>query len=158
VDARHLLGEEQLAARTELYATVSNEDLLAEMRDATLPADSLAQCQERYERSGGAGKVADCFEVSGGRASLVPWLRDRIHWAQYSLVTDASFNEFQAIVCLRALADFGPVLRQRVLRLFHESLELFGVLGLDRELTASDALEGSYREVAPGQPWYKRIA
>jgi hypothetical protein len=36
-------------------------------------------------------------------------------------VTDASFNEFQ-LICRRALADFGPMLRQRVLRLFHDSL------------------------------------
>jgi chemotaxis protein methyltransferase CheR len=136
---------------------MSNEELLAEMRDATVPAESLPQYQEQYERSGGAGQVADYFEVSDGRASLLPQLKNRINWAQYNLVTDASFNEFQAIVCFRALADYGPVLRQRVLRLFHESLEVFGVLGLDRELTPSDALAGSYQQLAHGQPWYKRI-
>ena len=57
-------------------------------------------------------------------------LQNRITWAQYNMVTDASFNEFQMIVCQRALPDFGPLLRQRVLRLFHDSLSLFGVLGL----------------------------
>jgi chemotaxis protein methyltransferase CheR len=153
-----VLGEEQLAARTEVYATMSNEELLGEMRDATVPAESLPQYQEQYERSGGAGRVADYFEVSDGRASLLPQLKNRINWAQYNLVTDASFNEFQAIVCFRALADYGPVLRQRVLRLFHDSLEVFGLLGLDRELTPSDALAASYQQLAPGQPWYKRMA
>jgi chemotaxis protein methyltransferase CheR len=152
-----VLADQQLAARTEVYATVSNEELLAEMRNATVPAESLPQYQEQYERSGGSGRLADYFELSDGRASLLPQLKDRIHWAHYSPVTDASFNEFQAIVCSRALADYGPALRQRVLRLFHESLERFGLLGLDSELAPSDSLAVRYQQVVPGQPWYKRV-
>ena len=74
------------------------------------------------------------------------------------MVTDASFNEFQMIICQRALPDFGPLLRQRVLRLFHDSLSLFGVLGLDREIADGDPLAASYQAVFPHQPWYKRIA
>jgi chemotaxis protein methyltransferase CheR len=50
------------------------------------------------------------------------------------------------------------VLRQRVLRLFHDSLALFGVLGIDRELAPPDAFAASYQPVVPGHPWYKRIA
>jgi chemotaxis protein methyltransferase CheR len=152
-----LLAETQQDARTEIYATLSNEELLAEMRDATLPADELPGYQADYERSGGAGQLTDYLEVADGRASLLPHLRNRITWAQYSLVTDASFNEFEAIVCCRALPDFGPVLRQRVLRLFHDSLAHFGVLGLDREFTHSDTLAGSYQQLVPGEPWYKRV-
>jgi chemotaxis protein methyltransferase CheR len=72
-------------------------------------------------------------------------------------VTDASFNEFQAILCCNALADFGPVLRQRVLRLFHDSLARFGVLCLDRPLSVTDAFAGTYQAVEGDRPWYKRI-
>ena len=153
-----LLANEQLLSRTQIYATICNEELLAEAMDATVPAESMAQYQQGYELAGGTGKLVDYFVLSDGRASLLPQLREHITWAQYSLVTDASFNEFEAIVCLGALADFGPVLRQRVLRLFHESLMLFGVLGIDRELSPSDASAESYQQVVPGQPWYKRIA
>jgi chemotaxis protein methyltransferase CheR len=153
-----LLAEEQLHTRTEIYATMANEELLAEVREASLPAARLAEFQESYVRSGGTGNVADYFELNGGAATLVPHLRSRITWAQYSLVTDASFNEFQAIICCRALPDFGPMLRQRVLRLFHESLARFGILGIDRQLAPSDELAGSYQAIFPSQPWYKRIA
>jgi chemotaxis protein methyltransferase CheR len=153
-----LLAEEQLHARTEIYATMANEELLGEVRTASLPAARMAEFQESYERSGGSGNVADYFEVSDGAATLVPQLRSRITWAQYSLVTDASFNEFEAIICRRALPDFGPLLRQRVLRLFHDSLARFGILGIDRELSPSDALAASYQPIFPRLPWYKRIA
>ncbi|MNU01677.1 hypothetical protein D3C72_2451500 [compost metagenome] len=73
-------------------------------------------------------------------------------------MTDASFNEFNLIVCRRALPDFGPLLRQRVLQLFHASLAPFGVLALDRQFDESEALAAFYRPLLPLQPCYKRIA
>jgi chemotaxis protein methyltransferase CheR len=153
-----VLAEENLYARTEIHATVANDELLAEIREASLPAERLDQFRQAYLDSGGSGNLADYFELKDGRATLLARLKERITWSQYNLVTDASFNEFQAIVCRHALPDFGPVLRQRVLKLFHESLARFGVLAIDRELPESDALATSYQPVFPNQPWYKRIA
>lgn len=153
-----LLAEEQLHLRTEIYATVANEEMVAAAQLASIPAERLAACQEAYFKSGGTAQLTDYFDVCDGRAVLRPALRDRITWAQYSVVTDASFNEFQMIVCQRALPDFGPLLRQRVLRLFHDSLALFGVLGLDREIAVGDPLAANYQAVFPHQSWYKRIA
>ena len=152
-----LLAEEKLYGRTEVFATLASDELLFEAREATLPAASLVQAQRGYEASGGSGRLADYFEVSDGRARLLPRLRERITWLQYCLVTDGSFNEFHAIVCCRALPDFGPLLRQRVLRLFRDSLALFGVLGIDRELVAGDAAAGDYQPLFEDGAWYKRI-
>ena len=153
-----LLAELGLDQRTEIFATVANEGMLADVADASIASDRLALCNESYVQAGGRGDLLAYFEIVDGRAMLLPQLRERITWAQYNLVTDASFNEFQLIVCQRALADFGPSLRARTLRLFHESLALFGVLGLDRELDATDPLGACYQPVVTGQPWYKRIA
>jgi len=153
-----LLEQEQLGARTEIYATVANDALLAEAQEATLTLEQLAQAQVNYERSGGSGKLRDYFVFEGERAVLAPALRGRITWASYNLVTDASFNEFQLISCRRALPDFGPVLRARVLRLFHDSLTHFGVLALDRPLDAGDRLAASYQPLQAPAPWYRRIA
>jgi chemotaxis protein methyltransferase CheR len=152
-----LLAEEKLYGRTEVFATLASDELLAEARNATLPVAQLHEAQPQYEASGGAGRLADYFEVANGEARLLPRLRERITWAQYSLVTDASFNEFHGIVCRRALPDFGPVLRQRVLRLFRDSLSLFGVLGLDRELGPGDAGVADYQPLFEDGGWYKRV-
>jgi chemotaxis protein methyltransferase CheR len=153
-----LLAEEQLHLRTEIYATVANEEMLAAASLASFPAEQMDHYQESYYKSGGTAQLADYFDVAEGRATLLEPLRSRITWAQYNMVTDASFNEFQMIVCQRALPDFGPLLRQRVLQLFHDSLSLFGVMGLDREIAAGDPLAANYQPVFPHQPWYKRIA
>ncbi|MEN3274903.1 MAG: chemotaxis protein methyltransferase CheR [Massilia sp.] len=152
-----LLHEEGLLARTELFATLANDELLAEMREGSLDAGELPALQENYLLGGGTGQLADYFEVRDGRAFLLPRLRARITWAGYNLVTDASFNEFQAIICQRALADFGPMLRQRVLRLFHESLSRFGVLGIDREMAPGDAHAAAYQPLLGQLPWYRRV-
>jgi len=153
-----LLADEQLHARTEIFATVANEEMLADVADASIPMERMEEYQENYLKSGGTSNLIDYFDVKGKRAMLRPHLRNRITWAQYNLVTDASFNEFQLILCRRALPDFGPMLRQQTLKLFHDSLSLFGVLGLDRELGEGDALYPHYQAVFAHQPWYKRIA
>ncbi|WP_313176837.1 CheR family methyltransferase [Massilia sp.] len=152
-----LLHEEGVLARTEIFATVANEELLAGMRAASLDADTLPVLEQHYREGGGSGRLADYFDVGGGRAVLLPQLRGRITWAGHNLVTDASFNEFQAIVCCRDLRDFGPMLRQRALRLFHDSLARFGVLGIACALGPGDAIAGDYQLLGyPG--WYKRVA
>ena len=162
-----LLQEEQLLNRTEIFATVAQEDMLAEAGAAPgagtgtggagTPAERLAQYQQQYAASGGSAALADYFDIKGGRAVLKAALRERIIWAQYNMATDASFNEFDLIVCRRALADYGPQLRQRALRLFHDSLALFGVLGIDRVFERGDPLAAHYQPLFAQQPWYKRV-
>ena len=153
-----LLADEALHGRTEIFATVANEELLAEVEHASIAMERLAEYQENYLKSGGTANLADYFDVKGKRAVLRPYLRERITWAQYNLVTDASFNEFQLILCRRALPDFGPALRGKTMQLFHDSLSLFGVLGLDREIDEADPLHKKYTALFAHQPWYKRVA
>jgi chemotaxis protein methyltransferase CheR len=88
-----LLAEEQLHLRTEIFATVANEEMLAAAGLASFPAERMEQYQEGYYKSGGTGQLADYFDVSDGRATLLEALSNRITWAQYNMVTDASFNE-----------------------------------------------------------------
>lgn len=153
-----LLEEEGLLAQTEIHATVGSDELLAEAAACRIPLERLAQCQRLYEYAGGTASLSVHFQIEDGHAVLLPRLRSRISWAQYNLVTDASFNEFQLIVCRRALPDFGPLLRQRVLRLFHASLAPLGILGLDRPLASDDAHARHYQQLLPQQAWYKRTA
>jgi chemotaxis protein methyltransferase CheR len=151
-----LLAQEQLHQRTEIFATMVNGELLAEAEQAGVPMERMAGYQENFLKSGGSGSLLDYFEVQGKRAVLLPRLRARITWAQYNLVTDASFNEFQLILCQRALADFGPPLRQRVLRLFHDSLARFGVLGIGGALGEAEGIGEHYQPLAGHDGFYKR--
>jgi chemotaxis protein methyltransferase CheR len=156
-----VLAEEGVLGKLDIHATLANEELVAGMQDTCLPLAALEEARQRHLDSGGRGDLLAFFEIEDGAdgqcARLRADLRRRITWSQYSLVTDASFNEFQAIVCCHALGDFGPVLRQRVLRLFHDSLARFGVLCLDRQLSVADAYAGTYQAIEGDRPWYKRV-
>lgn len=155
-----LLEQEQLASRTEIYATVASDAMLADALNASLPMARLDELQTNYVRSGGVGKLLDYFDVStnGLKAVLKPHLASRITWAQYNLVTDASFNEFQMILAHRTLPDFGPLLRKRVLQLFDDSLAPFGMLALDQPLDDHDPVSRHYKPLLAHQSWYKRVA
>lgn len=153
-----ILAEMGLLAHAEIHATVACDDMLDDAAGAWLPEAELERAQAAYEQAGGKVSLAAHFNIQSGRATLAPSLRSHITWAQYNLVTDASFNEFNLIVCQRALPDFGPLLRQRVLQLFHDSLVPFGTLGLDRELDPADPFSAAYQPLCPGQAWYKRVS
>jgi chemotaxis protein methyltransferase CheR len=156
-----VLAEEGVLGRLDIHATLANEEMVAGMHDACLPLADLEEARQRHRESGGRGDLLEFFEIEEGSdgpcARLRADLRRRITWSQYSLVTDASFNEFQAILCCHALDDFGPVLRQRVLRLFHDSLARFGVLCLDGQMAVADAHAGTYQAIDGHRPWYKRV-
>jgi chemotaxis protein methyltransferase CheR len=136
-----LLREEGFYDKTLLFATAASDTMLNAARAGRIPAAELGRYQQNYLRSGGRHTLSD-YLVSEepdelGNLAFRPDLGRNIIWAQYNLATDASFNEFQLIVCRGALADLRPTLRQRALRLFHESLAVFGYLSVH----PADALE-----------------
>ena len=154
-----LLKEENLYDRTRIFATVPNESLLEEASGGSFPLDRMVEYEENYRRSGGQGSLASYCIESGGQAIFIPELRRNITWAHYNLTTDASFNEFELIVCHRRLGDFGVALRRRALQLFHESLPLFGMLSVDATTDLSvTPFDSRYKPICAEQGLYRRMA
>lgn len=153
-----LLEEERLYEKTQIFVTAASETLLEEARQGGFPLDRLAQYEDNYRRSGGGRSLADYCGVRDGRGVFGENLRRNLIWAQYSLATDASFNEFQLILCRRTLSDFGPQMQHRVLQLFHDSLPLFGILAVDRkEPLAIAPFTTLYKRVSEEQGLYRRV-
>jgi chemotaxis protein methyltransferase CheR len=156
-----LLREEGFYDKTLLFATAASEIMLNAARSGRIPVAEFARYQQNYLRSGGRYSLADYLEAEPdeeGRLVFRPELGRNIIWAQYNLATDASFNEFQLIVCRGALSDLRLALRQRALKLFHESLAVFGYLSVhpddamaqlpdDVDFKAAHPESGLYRRV-----------
>lgn len=51
-------------------------------------------------------------------------------FSQHNRVTDASFNEFNVILCRNVMIYFNQKLQERVRSLFEQSLCMFRILGL----------------------------
>jgi chemotaxis protein methyltransferase CheR len=154
-----LLAEENLYSKTRIFATVANEGLLRDASKGSFAADRFSQYEENYRCSGGKRTLADYCVEDNGRMYFRDGVLSHITWAQYNLATDASFNEFELIVCRGALGDFGPALRRRALQLFHESLPLFGMLSVDEKNELEDsAFAGRFKTVCAESGLFRRIA
>ena len=80
-------------------------------------------------------------------------------FAQHNLVTDASFNEFNLILCRNVLMYFDPPLQRRAHGLLCDSLVRFGFLGLGRrETVAIGETERRYALLDPRDKLYRKVA
>jgi chemotaxis protein methyltransferase CheR len=153
-----LLAEEGLYERTQIFATAANESLLEEARAGEFALDRWPEYAENYRKCGGKADLARYCREDHGKGVFSRELRANVTWAQYSLATDASFNEFQLIVCRNALSDFGVALHRRTLQLFYDSMPLFGILSVDsKEGLNAAPFVSRYKAIAEGQGLYRRV-
>jgi chemotaxis protein methyltransferase CheR len=152
-----LLMEENLYHRTRIFVTGANASLLDEAVQGRVAPERLAQYQDNYLRAGGKGSLAQYYKKNKGMAVLRAELRTNITWAQYNVGTDASFNEFELVVCRGGLKDYASALRQRVLQLFYDSMPRFGLLSLvDADYSALMPFIANYQAVSPKLGFYRK--
>ena len=71
---------------------------------------------------------------------------------------DGTFNTFNVILCRNVMIYFDRPLQNRVHRLFHQSLERFGILALGhKESVRFTGYEDRYEEIDAREKLYRRI-
>lgn len=153
-----VLQEEGLLQRASIYATDLNEDALTVARTGAYLLDAVRSCEERYEASGGRGRLSDHYEVSGRTARFHRRLQDSVTWSRHNLVSDTSFNDFHLVVCANVLIYFRPSLQERAHRLFVDSLVRLGFLALGKGESLVFSPESSrYRQVQDGVGLFRKV-
>jgi chemotaxis protein methyltransferase CheR len=153
-----LLQEEELYARTRIYATDINEVVLEQARAGVFPIDRMREYTDNYIRAGGRRSFSEYYLAKYEGALFDRSLTENVVWAQHNLVQDRSFNEFNVILCRNVMIYFDRSLQNRVHRLFYESLERFGILCLGhKESIRFTEFEDSYEELDPQEKLYRRI-
>jgi chemotaxis protein methyltransferase CheR len=153
-----VLHEEGLLRRASIYATDLNEEALAVARSGAYPLDAVRSYEERYNASGGRGKLSDHYDVSGRTARFHKSLQHSVTWARHNLVSDTSFNDFHLIVCANVLIYFRPSLQERAHRLFADSLVRLGFLALGKGESLVFSPESSrYRQVRDGVSLFRKV-
>lgn len=153
-----LLVEEGLYGKTRVFATGANATLLSEAREGRFSLERLAHYEENYIIAGGTRSLANYYEQVNGVAVFHPELDRNITWAQYNLGTDASFNEFELIVCRGGLSDYASRLRRRALQLFYDSLPTFGMLSVaGTDYAGLAPFVASYKVLSPQFGLYQRV-
>lgn len=154
-----LLHEEGLLDRARIYATDVQVASLDCAREGIYPIALMQTYTRNYHEAGGRGAFCDYYTADAHGAILRPFLKRHIVVGQHNLATDNSFNEFQVIFCRNVLIYFNAELQARAHRLFHDSLAMFGYLGLGRgETVRFSAVDSCYRSICVAERIYRRIA
>jgi chemotaxis protein methyltransferase CheR len=153
-----LLEEEDLLARTLIYATDINTDALRTAESGIYPVDRIAQFSRNYREGGGARSLSDYYTSNLHDARFDRRLREHIVFADHSLATDSVFSEVHFISCRNVLIYFNRDLQDRAAQLFYEALVRRGFLGLGaKESLRFTALTSRFAEIAPHQRIYQRL-
>jgi chemotaxis protein methyltransferase CheR len=153
-----LLYEEGLYQRCRIYATDINEPVLQRAKEGIFPLNTMRENTSNYITAGGSGTFSEYYVAKYDHAIFRPSLRENVVFAQHNLVTDASFNHFNVIFCRNVLIYFNGALQERVQKLFLDSLEMFGILGLGKKETVRySSAADSYEILDEEERLYRRI-
>lgn len=130
-----LLQEQDLLKKSLLYATDINPSALEKVRTGIFPMQHMKQYSENYILSGGKKDFSSYYTAHYNLAKFDEQLGQHLVLATHNLVSDNSFNEFQLIMCRNVMIYFDKPLQDRVLKLFYDSLEIFGYLALGSKET-----------------------
>ena len=153
-----LLYEEGLYDRCRIYATDINEAVLQRAKEGIFPINTMRENTSNYIAAGGSGTFSEYYVAKYDYAIFRPSLRENVVFAQHNLVTDASFNQFNVIFCRNVLIYFNNPLQDRVQKLFLDSLETFGILGLGKKETLKySSVIDDYEVIDEEERLYRRV-
>ena len=152
-----LLKEYGLLHKAQIYGTDFNEDMLRIAKAGIYPMASLAERQAAYRMAGGKSDIWRHVSLGYGKVKVAQGIRSRITFARHNLVQDGPFAEVELVLCHNVLIYFNRNLKQRAIRLFHQSLypggylgmgtnESLSYLGFDGEFELSSAEAHLYRK------------
>jgi chemotaxis protein methyltransferase CheR len=153
-----LLYESGLYDRCRIYATDINDCVLRQAKAGVFTLDAMKEYGDLYLKAGGQQLLSDYYTTEHGSAILRPFLKENLVFSTHNLVTDASFNEFNVILCQNVLIYFNQWLQDRVHNLLYESLRIFGILSLGKQETLSNSPhEQDYEVLSAQTKLYRRI-
>lgn len=153
-----LLLEAGMLDRCMIYATDLSEMALSRAREGAFGIDSPGDFSADYAASGGTESVSRFCRLEAHAVRFHDVLKKNIIFAEHSLASDASLNEFQAVIARGVLPPLNMNLQYRVHNLFLQSLSRLGFLCLGNlESLHATPHEGAFRQVDPEFPIYRRM-
>ena len=125
-----LLHEEELLARSLIYATDINPRALQRAEAGVFDLAAIAGFTDNHRRSGARVSLSDYYTAAYDSAVFNKALKKHIVFSDHSLATDSVFAEVQLVSCRNVLIYFDRSLQERAIGLFRDSLCHGGFLGI----------------------------
>jgi chemotaxis protein methyltransferase CheR len=153
-----LLREEGIYERCRIYATDLDDGVLRRAAAGRFPLGGMRENTANYLRADFRTPFSEYYVTRGDEAHFDPNLSKNVVFARHNLASDASFNEFNVILCRNVMIYFTQSLQDRVHRLMYDSLAMFGYLGLGRRETPQfSPFESRYRAVDSHVRLYRKM-
>lgn len=151
-----LLKEAGLYHKCLIYATDINPGVVEKASKGIFHAGPMKQYSENYRLSGGTEDFSSYYISRYDMVKFHEQLREKMIFSTHNLVSDASFNEFQLILCRNVLIYFDKDLQGKVLQLFDDSLQSLGYLALgSKETLRHSVIEHRYKQLSAEKIWKK---
>lgn len=128
-----LLEETGLLAKSKVYATDINEDVLALASEGRFRRKDFELFEMNYRLAGGTRDFASYFRPDGDHLIAREELRSPLHLKRFNLVGARAFSKFDIIFCRNVMIYFNAGLQKEVLRLFASSLFKSGLLVIGKK-------------------------
>lgn len=143
-----ILAEHGLLERCMIYATDTSDAAIAKAKAGVFEVSSGDEIAAEHKNTGALKAISQFAQVSAHQVAFKPELSENIIFAQHSLATDGSINEFHAIVARGVLPLFNKALQFRVHNLFLQSLARLGFLCLGpNESLKATPHERAFRQI-----------
>jgi chemotaxis protein methyltransferase CheR len=153
-----VLHEEDLLSRTMIYATDASEIAVAAAKRGIFEFETADAIKASHRATGATKALSETAEIGEHALVVREELRKNLIFAQHSLISDKSINEFHLIVARGVLTQFNKALQFRVHNLFINSLIRLGFLALGpNETIKGTPHERIFREVSEDEPIYRRM-
>jgi chemotaxis protein methyltransferase CheR len=153
-----LLAEEGMLDNTLIYATDINPVALKKAEDGIYDLSRIAGFSSNYQQAGGIRSLSDYYTTGYDGALFDRALRRRMVFADHSLATDSVFSEAHFVSCRNVLIYFDPVLQDRAVSLFADSLVHRGFLGLGAKESLRFSQHASrFVDFAASEKIYQRL-
>jgi chemotaxis protein methyltransferase CheR len=153
-----LLDEAGILERTVVYATFVNDASVAIAKSGLSRHAGRSNLEASARLAGLEAPLANYFDLDESFVSPNERLRESVMFARHNPVSDASINEFHAIVARGFLPLLNGAVQYRLHSLLFESLTHLGFLALGNgESIAHSAHEGAFRQVSQDQPIFRRL-
>lgn len=137
------LKELGLLNKSIIYATDINDIILRNAKNALYSTQSYNIFLKHYYQAGGSESFSTYFKKHDTFVELKDEIKEKVLFFKHNLSLDGKINDFQLIFCRNVIIYFDNKLKDRVFKLFQDSLDSYGflVLGESESLDKSQIFD-----------------
>lgn len=148
------LKELGLLDKSLIYATDINDVILKNAENGLFSKENYNLFLKHYYQAGGNQSFSKYFNNYDKFVEVKDELKEKILFFRHNLALDSKINDFQLIFCRNVIIYFDTELKNKIFKLFKDSLDSYGFLVLGE----SESLENhvDYKTIDKINKIYKR--